>query len=52
MSSEETRIEEELEEEAVKAEDTGSVEKEIEGGSAEEAAEPKEGCLLYTSRCV
>ena len=30
VSSEETRIEEELVEEAMKAEDTGSVEKEIE----------------------
>lgn len=39
MSSEETRIEEELEEEAMKAEDAGSVEKEIEGGSAGEAKE-------------
>ena len=52
MSSEETRIEEELVEEAMKAEDTGSVEKEIEKGEkeaaeteacAEDAAEEKTG---------
>ena len=52
MSSEETRIEEELVEEAMKAEDAGSVEKEIEKGEkeaaeteacAEDAAEEKTG---------
>ena len=52
MSSEETRIEEELVEEAMKAEDAGSVEKEIEKGDkgaaetdacAEDAAEEKTG---------
>ena len=52
MSSEETRIEEELVEEAMKAEDAGSVEKEIEKGEkeaaeteacAEDAAEEKNG---------
>ena len=37
MSSEETRIEEELVEEAMKAEDAGSVEKEIEKGEKEAA---------------
>ena len=40
VSSEETRIEEELVEEAMKAEDAGSVEKEIEKGE-KEAAEPE-----------
>ena len=52
VSSEETRIEEELVEEAMKAEDAGSVEKEIEKGEkeaaetdacAEDAAEEKNG---------
>ena len=52
VSSEETRIEEELVEEAMKAEDAGSVEKEIEKGDkgaaetdacAEDAAEEKTG---------
>ena len=52
MSSEETRIEEELAEEAMKAEDTGSVNEEIEKGEteaaeteacAEDAADEKSG---------
>ena len=37
VSSEETRIEEELAEEAMKAEDTGSVNEEIEKGETEAA---------------
>lgn len=41
MSSEETRVEEELAEEAMKSEDTGSVQEEIEGREAENAEEAK-----------